>query len=77
MLAMPAVREFRLSRDGVECGEAGLAVGGVALLARVQSPSAAPLWGVRPHNEIERELSARYGLAVGIGLKASRLYKNE
>ncbi len=73
MLAMPAVREFRLSRDGVECGEAGLAVGGVALLARAQSPSAAPLWGVRPHNEIERELSARYGLAVGIGLKASRL----
>jgi hypothetical protein len=73
VFATSAVREFRLTRDGVQCGGAGLGVGGVALLARSPSPSGAPRWGVRPHDEIERELSARYGLAVEIERKGGGL----
>jgi hypothetical protein len=73
VLATSAVREFRLTRDGVQCGEAGLGIGGVALLARLSSPSGAPRWGVRPHDEIERELSARYGLPVEVGRKGGGL----
>jgi hypothetical protein len=73
VLAITASREFRLTRDGVQCGAAGFSIGGVALLACSRSPSGSPRWGVRRHDEIERELSARYGLPVEIGRKAGGL----
>jgi hypothetical protein len=73
VLKTPAAREFRLTRDGVRCGEVGLGVGGVALLERSSSPSGAPKWGVRSHDDIERELSARYGLTIEMGRKAGGL----
>jgi hypothetical protein len=60
LLTTPAAREFRLTRDGVQCGEVGLGVGGVALLERSSSPSGAPRWGVRSHGLKHEQITAAY-----------------
>ncbi len=62
------VREFRLTREGVVCGESGLAVGGVALLERAPSRTQAG-WSVRSLAELDAALSARYQLAVDVSSK--------
>jgi hypothetical protein len=70
MLGGLAAREFRLTGEGVACSVHGLAIGGVALLARSASrPSAR--WSVRPLADLDTELSARYGLAVDVSSKVA------
>jgi hypothetical protein len=69
MLGGLAAREFRLTREGVACSEAGLAIGGVALLARAAATPQAS-WSVRPLADLDAELTARYGLAVDVSDKA-------
>jgi len=64
-----AAREFQLTREGVACSEAGLAIGGVALLARSAARPQAS-WSVRPLADLDAELTVRYGLAVDVSGKA-------
>jgi hypothetical protein len=65
-------RQFRLTSEGVACGEYGFTVGGVALLDRSASGRQAN-WNVRPLADLDADLSERYGLAVDISRKARRI----
>lgn len=69
MLDLSRAETFRLREGGVACNSRGLAVGATPLLR------AAPdgRWAVRPIDEINRELSAGYGLPVDVSGKAHGL----
>jgi hypothetical protein len=69
MFGRGLARQFRLTPDGVACGENGLAIGGVRLLAR---PLAARRcgWVVRPVADLDAELSRRYGMVIDVSGKA-------
>ena len=71
MLDQLRERTYRLAPDGVDCGAGGLSVGGVALLARLPAGRGPSAWEVRPLTDINRELTARYGLPVDVEGKAS------
>ena len=58
-------RRFGLSRNGVDCDESGLRVGGVALLSRDRHDN----WAPRNASELSRELSEIYGFPVVINSK--------
>ena len=70
MLGGPAAREFQLTEEGVACSVDGLAIGGVALLAR-SAPRPSARWSVRPLADLDAELSARYGLTVDVSSKVA------
>ncbi len=75
MLAMPGMRAFSLSgkrgAEGVSCDVDGVFVGGVPL---VQPPSVGRQhWTARQVAEINKELTARYGLPIDIASKAGGL----
>ena len=60
---------FRLSAEGIpcgiSCGKHGVSVGGVALLEKAAGTG----WGVRPLNQLNRELSERFCLPVNFAPK--------
>jgi hypothetical protein len=60
VLDLPAVRTFRLSRNGVECDEQGLRVGGLPLLAREGRGA----WKARDERDLGYDLSRVYGFRV-------------
>lgn len=70
---LPAMRTFALRPEGVRCGADGLFVGSVALLRRQRTSSGRENWFVRPADELEDELSARYGLPIEVAAKAGGL----
>jgi hypothetical protein len=59
---------FRLSEKGVSCGENGLFVGPVRVLCRLGE-----VWTVRPADELDRELTACYGLPIDTSAKRAAL----
>jgi hypothetical protein len=74
MFAMPGARAFTLSpqrgRDGVFAGTDGVFVGGVPLLRRAERGMP---WSVRSIAELNKDLSARYGLPVDFTSRAAAL----
>lgn len=69
MSALPLIRFFRLSEDGVHCGADGLHIGAAPLLCRAASGG----WAVRPRDEAEAELTALHGLPIDLSGKAGGL----
>jgi hypothetical protein len=67
--ALPFIRFFCLSEDGVHCGTDGLRIGPAPLLCQAASGG----WTVRPHDEAEAELTALYGLPIDLSGKAGGL----
>jgi hypothetical protein len=67
--ALPLIRFFRLSEDGVHCGADGLHIGAAPLLCRAASGG----WAVRPRDEAEAELTALHGLPIDLSGKAGGL----
>jgi hypothetical protein len=67
--ALPFIRFFRLSEDGVRCGTDGLAVGPTPLLRCAASGG----WAARPLEEAEAELTALYGLPIDLAGKQGGL----
>ncbi len=55
---------------GVSCGEDGIFVGGVPLLARRDDKAGESIWIARRSSELNNELSAAYGLPVDMTAKA-------
>jgi hypothetical protein len=70
MLHMPAMRAFALRPEGVHCGADGLFVGSVPLLRRERNSCGQVHWSLRPATELNDELTARYGLPIGVTAKA-------
>jgi len=64
-----SVRFFRLSPGGIECDEAGLRVGGVALLARDDKGG----WAARDERNLSCDLTRAYGFPVGVRDKMAGL----
>ncbi len=73
MGAIPLMRFFRLSDGGVQCGEDGLFVGSTPILRRSPRPGGGASWAVRPSDELDRDLSARYGLPIDVAAKREGL----
>ena len=77
MLAMPGLRAFSLSprqdNDRVSCGLEGAFVGSIPLLTRVFIDAGTSDWTVRPIDEINDELSARYRLPIDVTSKADAM----
>ncbi len=73
MGAIPLMRFFRLSDGGVQCGEDGLFVGTTPMLLRTPRPGGGDSWAARPSDELERDLSASYGLPIEIAAKRDGL----
>ena len=73
MLHLPAMRTFGLRPEGVRCGPDGLFVGSVPLLRRRRDPYGRELWSVRPEEELNNQLTARYGLPIEVAAKAGGL----
>jgi hypothetical protein len=73
MLHLPATRTFRLRPEGVRCGPEGLFVGLVPLLRRRQDSHGREGWSVRPEEELNNELTARYGLPIDTAAKTGGL----
>lgn len=66
-----AIRFFHLTEDGIACNGAGLRVGRVHLLE--PDPAKARGWRVRPHADLNLDLSLRYRLPVDVAGKSRRL----
>jgi hypothetical protein len=73
MLHLPATRTFGLRPEGIRCGPDGLFVGSVPLLRRRRDSYGRELWSLRPAEELDNELTARYGLPIEAAAKAGRL----
>ena len=73
MLHLPAMRTFGLRPEGVRCGPDGLFVGSVPLLRRRRDSYGRELWSVRPEEELNNQLTARYGLPIEVAAKAGGL----
>jgi hypothetical protein len=58
------MRVFRLSSQGVRCGEDGLFVGSAALLMKVRQPPGRGSWVPRPTDELDSDLGDLYGLPI-------------
>lgn len=69
MVAFPVSRFFRLSDDGVRCDETGLFVGGAPMLDRSPRPGGGHAWTMRPLDEQNHALGARYGFPVDSAAK--------
>jgi hypothetical protein len=69
-------RRFSLSTErgcGVFCSENGLFIGEVPMLERTRRSDGALEWRTRPALDLNRDLSARYGLPIEISSKIERL----
>jgi hypothetical protein len=73
MLHLPATRTFGLRPEGVRCGPDGLFVGSAPLLRRRRNVYGREGWSVRPEEELNKELAARYGLPIDAAAKAGGL----
>jgi hypothetical protein len=73
MDAQQGCRFYRLSKEGVQCDEQGLSVGGVPLLLRSSRRGGADSWVVRPDDELNSALGNLYGLPIDIAEKRDRL----
>jgi hypothetical protein len=72
----PNGRRFALSDEpgyGVSCGPTGVFVGAVALLEPCRNCGGFRKWRPRPLDEINRDLSRRYGVPVEFGAKMQGL----
>jgi hypothetical protein len=69
MDVFPASRFFRLSDEGVCCDQDGLFVAGAPMLVRSPRPGGEHVWAMRPTNDQNRDLSARYGFQIDIATK--------
>ncbi len=72
MGAVPFMRFFRLADGGVQCGDDGLFVGSTPILRRSPRPGGGG-WAARPSDELERDLSACYGLPIDVAAKREGL----
>jgi hypothetical protein len=59
--------------SGIFCGENGVFVADVALLEQSHGPDGAKQWLPRPVNDLNRDLSKRYGIPVEINAKIASL----
>jgi hypothetical protein len=69
-------RRFGLSIErgsGIFCDESGLFVGGVPMLERSKSSDGAVQWRPRPADELNRDLSKRYGVPIEIHSNLERV----
>jgi hypothetical protein len=77
MFAMSGLRAFALAGErasgAVSCGADGAFVGDVALLQAVGGIGANRQWSVRPISELNKELSAQYGLPIDVAAKVNAL----
>jgi hypothetical protein len=73
MLHLPAMRTFGLRPEGVRCGPDGLFVGSVPLLRRRRDSYGREGWSIRSEDELNNELTARYGLPIEVAAKAGGL----
>ncbi|MGD1037034.1 MAG: hypothetical protein ABR878_07510 [Roseiarcus sp.] len=73
MLHFPAMRMFGLRPEGVHCGRDGLFVGSVPLLRQERDSFGREFWSVRPAEELDNELTARYGSPIDVAAKAGGL----
>jgi hypothetical protein len=73
MDVFPASRFFRLSDDGVRCDRDGLFVAGAPMLVRSPRPGGGQVWAMRPADDQNRDLSARYGFPIDIAAKRDGL----
>jgi hypothetical protein len=73
MDAQQRCRFYRLSKEGVQCDEQGLSVGGVPLLLRSSRRGGSDSWMVRPDDELNSALGNLYGLPIDIAEKRDRL----
>jgi hypothetical protein len=64
---------FRLRPTGVFCDGDGAKAAGVALLERAADGCGEKRWRVRPIDDLNRELTAEYGLPLDIGGKVAGL----
>jgi len=70
---VPWVREFGRAEGAVTCDREGVFVGCVPLLRQVPWQRHLTRWEVRPQAELERALSAFYGLPIDVRSKAGGL----
>ncbi len=73
MCAIPHLHFFRLNDGGVQCGEEGLFVGSTPILRRSPRPGGGDSWTVPPSDELDRDLSACYGLPIDVAAKRDGL----
>jgi hypothetical protein len=66
-------RTFRLREGGISCDERGLSVGPASLLCKAPGRGFRQLWSMRDIGEINRDLSAIYGLPIDAASKISRI----
>jgi hypothetical protein len=71
--AFANMRYFRLSDGGVQCGHEGLSVGSAPMLSRSLQADGVEVWVVRPTEELDHDLSARYGHAIDLTSKRGGL----
>ena len=67
-LVAPATCWFALAEGGVQCDEQGLFVGETPILRRSRR-AGGNSWTVRPIDDLNRELGARYGLPIDAATK--------
>ncbi len=67
------MRMFRLSEEGVRCGEDGFLIGSAPMLVRGPRAGGGQGWMARPNEELSCELSACYGLPIDIASKSDGL----
>lgn len=70
---LPAIRTFAPQPGGVQCGRDDFFVGSVPLLRGERDSYGRENWSVRPQNELEDELMARYGLPIDAMAKTGGL----
>ena len=67
------MRMFRLSEEGVRCGEDEFLIGSAPMLVRGPRAGGGQGWMARPNEELSCELSACYGLPIDIASKSDGL----
>jgi hypothetical protein len=71
--AFPKLQTFRLAFEGIRCDEDGLFVGSTPTLRRSPRADGFAFWSVRARDELNDELSQRYGLPIEIDSKRTGL----
>jgi hypothetical protein len=71
--AISDIRMFRLTKDGVQCGQEGFFVGSTPMLVRGPRVGGGRGWTARPIEELNRDLSVRYGTPIDIASKRDGL----
>jgi hypothetical protein len=73
MGAISDIRMFRLSEEGVRCGYDGFFIGTAPMLVRAPRAGGGQGWIARPTEELDRDLSACYGLPIDVVSKRDGL----